>query len=186
MAFTIIGNSIAGYLNTSTPVFCYRGMSLGGMMDRLAGMHPSKTLVISEICDIMEKKGSSRVSGSKVRYFEVELRWANNMPEVILCPFYPPQNVVDHQWGIINRLNILICKLNAARGYGTPALDVNLFERGKNGSLFSNRHHPRDNIYPAAELVEAMTTTIKSCIHNNKYSGDLRGLLVREDGIRKR
>lgn len=49
-------------------------------------------------------------------------------------------------------------------------------------ACFFNRQRLRDDVHPSAELAEAMATTLNNYIYNNRYSGDLRGILVREDG----
>ena len=52
---------------------------------------------------------------------EKDLEFVSTMPGVVLCPMYPVRTMVQQQWGIILRLNTLICLLNTQKCEGTFA-----------------------------------------------------------------
>ena len=78
-------------------------------------------LIVAGIHDLFEK-GSSVAVGALINIFEKDLEVVSAMPGVVLCPMYPVRLMVLRQWGIILQLNNLICRLNAQRGEGTPAI----------------------------------------------------------------
>ena len=133
--YTIVGNSIAHYI---TPPVGVKKIALGGAtLEELlyrCGI-PGIKIVISGVPDIMSRRDDV-VDGDKVSKYKQTLRRASNRPGVILCSFYPSARVPAAQYGIIGRLNRLICTLNSNKKEGTPNLCTCLFGRGQDGLFF--------------------------------------------------
>lgn len=176
MSYRIMGNSIAADVSLDgARAIVMRGRRLREMNVSREGV---TTIVISGIPDIMER-GATRVNGRMVTRYEEDLMEVAGKKDVILCPFYPPYDLVPEQLGIIRRLNHQICEINLRNGEGTPDLVAGVFGRGNSGSLFFNRELLRDGVHPGPELARRMSTALKEYVQRreNKKKGDLRDRL---------
>lgn len=166
----LIGNSIArdmevgGVTTISLP-----GRKLQEMGPELA-MRANYKLVISGIPDIMPTRESTKVDGDMVTRYERQLARASNTPGVILCPFYPPRDLVAGQYGVINRLNQLICDLNAGKGFGTPKVLRGIFGResrqaGEDRSdLYFRKEKLRDGAHPSRAMAASMSRELEDFV----------------------
>ena len=117
----IIGNSIVDYLEVEGAIkVCWGGATRHRLKPEIEKGDVLK-LIVAGIHDLFEK-GSSVAVGALINVFEKDLEVVSAMPGVVLCPMYPVRSMVHRQWGIILRLNNLICRLNAQKGEGTPAI----------------------------------------------------------------
>ena len=99
--------------------------------------------------------------------FDEELRKASNIPEVILWPFYPPRDLVAGQYGVVNRLNQLICDLNARSGLWTLPLLTGLFGRQGKGAgsvLYFRKEKLRDEVHLLREQAARMRGALREYI----------------------
>ena len=179
-AYTIIGNSIVNYIDVEgVGKDCFPGKTLRQMREGLE--MPGTKIVTAGIPDVMSYRGATHVDGELVSSFEKELDCASRMPGVILCPFYPPRSLVAHQWGIIQRLNQRICRLNAEKGEGTPALIQGLFGRSRGGRLFFREDRLADEAHPSCELANELSTVLRNYIRQrSRGREDLRITVDRE------
>ena len=116
--------------------------------------------------------------------YESELETVSKYPGVILCPFYPSKKLVSSQWGIVNRLNNKVCRLNASKKEGTPAITRTIFGQSKQGHLFFNWDYLCNDVHPGERLAKVITETLHEFIHRHKrkVTTDLRGIIpVRKD-----
>lgn len=175
----MVGNSIVRYLNIeNVEQICLPGKTLSDMKEELK--RDGVKIVICGIPDIMPDRDATRVCGELVSAFERELTRASDQPGVILCPFYPPRALAHRQWGIVHRLNMLICELNSKKGRGTPPVVSNVFGRSRTGGLYFSEHRLRDNAHPSQELAGCMSAAITRFIENCRNEApDLRRVLER-------
>ena len=173
----VVGNSIVKYLELEGVTnFSLPGAPLSEMRTTLR--IPAVKIVICGIPDIMAYKGADHVCGQKVTAFEKELEKAAEIPSVILCTFYPARSLRSSQWGIVHRLNSKICKLNAAKGEGTPNVTRGVFGRQTGSSeLYFKKEKLMDEAHPGKELADAMSECIKQFIWTRIRNREARGVL---------
>ena len=85
---------------------------------------------------------------------EKDLEFVSAMPGVVLCPMYPVRSMVQRQWGVILRLNTLICRLNAHKCEGPPATMTKVIGRQRDGAQFFNAVCLIDEAHSDRELAE--------------------------------
>ena len=169
----IIGNSIVEYLEVEgTTKVCRGGATLHRLKPEIERRDGVK-LIVAGIPDLFER-GSSVVVGPLVDIFEKDLEVVSAMPGVVLCPIYPVRSMVQRQWGIILRLNHLICRLNARKGEGTPAITTKIIGRQRDGAPFFNAARLRDEAHPGRELAEEMSGMLKEWLDRRRRRTDLR------------
>lgn len=180
----VIGNSIVRHLPLEgVTKFSFSGSPLSGMRREL--QRAAVKIVVSGIPDIIRDSGDDHVNGPMVTAYEAELRRAAAIPTVILCPFYPTRSLRPSQWGVVHRLNQLICQLNAEKGEGTPAIVSGLFGKQRGSKdLYFRREKLVDEAHPGARLAESMAGIIKEFIWCRTRQRELRGALEFREELR--
>ena len=171
--YLLIGNSIVADIPVENfTKIVLPGAKLSQMMEEL-NLRDTVKLVVSGILDIVAK-GSNMVTGEWVNEYEHQLGIVGNMPDVVLCPFYPPRSLIPAQYGVVNRLNQRICELNAAKGEGTPMITARLFYWGEDGRMVFNSSQLRDEVHPGVELARRIAEKLRWFVSMRKDREDVR------------
>ena len=181
--YVVIGNSIVRYLDLpDIDTLSFPGHTLFQMRQHLE--RPGTKLLVSGIPDIL-RRGETHAAGPMIVAYERTLREMAQRTDVILCPFYPPRSLSPEHWGIVNRLNHLICDLNSRNDEGTPCLTAGVFGRQANSrDLYFRPEKLRDEAHPGRHLATQMSETIKLFIRTRERRqgerGEARVAVIRE------
>ena len=102
--------------------------------------------------------------------------------------FLPARSLRPSQLGIVHRLNSKICKMNAAKGEGTPNVTKGVFGRQMGSSeLYFKKEKLMDEAHPGKELAQCIKQFIWTRIRSREARGvlELRRNMPKQD-LRRR